>query len=145
MRSVTWGQVYARRLAESRLDARAPHEELLAVAAAVCGVHAQLLTGAELALSARVDGVTREEVRGLLWEARSLVKGNTLRGTLHLHPASDFALWKSVRAAYEPRWREQSWLDWQELTLAEAERLRAASARVSSCQSSHDCSRQRGS
>ena len=89
--------------------------ELLDVARATLGVHAQLMTGAELALSARVDGVTRDEVRELLWERRALVKGNTIRGTLHLHPADDFALWKSLRSA---RWREQKWLDWQELTLA---------------------------
>ena len=87
------------------------------------GVHAQLMTGAELALSARVDGVTRDGVRELLWERRALVKGNTIRGTLHLHPAGDFALWKSLGAT---RWRRQTWLDWQELTLADAEYLREA-------------------
>jgi hypothetical protein len=116
--------VYARRLAASRLDERAPYEALFDVAAAVCGVHAQLMTGAELALSARVDGVTRAEVDELLWQRRGLVKASTLRGTLHLHPAADVVLWKSVRAAYEPRWRTQPWLDWQGLTLADAEQLR---------------------
>jgi hypothetical protein len=87
-------------------------------------VHAQLLTGAELALSARVRDVTRDLVRELLWESRRLVKGTTIRGTLHLHPAADFPLWK---AAWRPeRWREPSWLTWQELTLAEGEHLRSA-------------------
>jgi hypothetical protein len=123
MRSLSWQQVYARRLAASRLDVRASQEELLDVARATLGVHAQLMTGAELALSARVDGVTRDEVRELLWERRALVKGNTIRGTLHLHPADDFALWKSLRSS---RWREQKWLDWQEVTLADAEHLRKA-------------------
>jgi hypothetical protein len=123
MRSLSWQQVYARRLAASRLDERAQHDELLDVARATLGVHAQLMTGAELALSARVDGVTRDEVRELLWERRALVKGNTIRGTLHLHPADDFALWKSLGSS---RWREQRWLDWQELTLADAEFLREA-------------------
>jgi DNA glycosylase AlkZ-like len=123
MRSLSWQQVYARRLAASRLDVRAPHEELLDVARATLGAHAQLLTGAELALSARVEGVTREGVRDLLWKRRELVKGNTIRGTLHLHPVRDYALWKSLRPA---RWREQKWLDWQELTLADAEYLREA-------------------
>ncbi len=93
------------------------------MARATLGAHAQLMTGAELALSARVDGVTRDEVRELLWEQRALVKGNTIRGTLHLHPADDFALWKSLGSG---RWREQKWLDWQELTLAGAEYLREA-------------------
>jgi hypothetical protein len=123
MRTLTWDQVYARRLAMSRLAGRAPAGELDSVVRATCGVHAQLETGAELALSARVDGVTRDEVRELLWQTRALAKAGTLRGTLHLHAADELALWKSLRAARE-RWRERSWLDWQGLTLAEAELLR---------------------
>jgi hypothetical protein len=115
--------VYARRLIQSSLDKRAPRGRLLDVARAICGAHAQLMTGAELALSARVDGVTREDVRDALWQTRELAKGGTLRGTLHVHPADDFAVWKSLRRGNE-RWREQFWLDWQELTLAQAERLR---------------------
>jgi hypothetical protein len=115
--------VYARRLERSSLDVRAPSERLLHVASAICGAHAQLTTGAELALSARVDGVTRDDVRAALWETRELVKGNTLRTTLHLHPAGDFALWRSVRLE-DRRWRLQWWLDEQQLALAEAERLR---------------------
>jgi hypothetical protein len=115
--------VYARRLARSSLDRRAPRGRLLEVARAICGAHAQLTTGAELALSARVEDVGREDVQTALWETRELVKANTLRTTLHLHAADDLPLWKSLGKA--ERWREQSWLDWQGLTLAEAERLRA--------------------
>jgi hypothetical protein len=123
MRSLTWEQVDARRLRASRLDRRAPHDELLDVARDVLGVHAQLMTGAELALSARVEGVTRDEVAELLWQSRELVKGNTIRGTLHLHPPADYTLWKSLRPA---RWREEWWLRERELTRADAERLREA-------------------
>ena len=126
MRTITWQQVYARRLAVSCLDVPASHDRLLEVATAICGVHAQLATGAELALSARVEDVIRDEVRECLWQTRSLVKANTIRGTLHVHPARDVPLWKSLQAAFEPRWRERWWLDEQELTLAEAEHLRAA-------------------
>jgi hypothetical protein len=123
MRSLTWRQVYARRIEASQLVRRAQRSELLAVLRATCGVHAQLVTGTELALSARVDGVTREEVRDLLWERRELAKASTLRGTLHVHPADELALWNSL-AATRGRWREQSWLDWQGLTPAEVEELR---------------------
>ena len=123
MRSVTWDQVYARRLARSRLDRPAPPEQLLELTEQVLGVHAQLMTGAELALSARVDGVTRELVRELLWEQRALVKGNTIRGTLHLHTPRDYAHWKSLP---DERWQTRQWLDFQQLTLADAEGLRAA-------------------
>jgi hypothetical protein len=125
MRSVTWQQVYARRLRASCLDRPAPLEELLEVASRILGLHAQLTTGAELALTARVDGASRELVRQLLWEQRQLVKANTLRGTLHLHPASELATFKALRTA-RARWREESWLKWQELTLGQAEWLREA-------------------
>src|SRR3954454_19590261 len=114
-------RIYARRLARSHLDAPAPADRVLDVVRDVLGVHAQLMTAAELSLSARVEGVTRATVPRLLWETRELVKGNTIRGTLHLQTPEDFALWKS---AYEPRWRTAKWLEWQELTLAEAEWLR---------------------
>jgi hypothetical protein len=115
--------VYARRLARSRLDRRAPLERLLEVTRGILGLHAQLPTTPVLTLAARVEGVTRAVVDELLWERRALVKGNTIRGTLHLQTPDDFALWKS---AYEPRWRTEAWLRWQGLTLAEAERLRDA-------------------
>jgi hypothetical protein len=115
--------VYARRLERSSLDVRAPRERLLEVAAAICGAHAQLTTGAELALSARVEDVTRDDVRSALWDTCELVKASTLRTTLHLHPAGDFALWRSVRLD-DQRWRLQWWLDEHQLTIEEAMQLR---------------------
>ena len=111
----------ARRLARSRLDRRAPAEELVAVVRETCGVHAQLESGAELAISARVEGVTRDDVREALWESRALVKASTLRTTLHLHPADEIALWKS---AYPPRASEAAWRKWQELTEDDVAQLR---------------------
>ena len=123
MRELTWDQVFARRLERSALDVRAPRERLLETARATCGVHAQLATGAELALSARVEGVTRGDVQDALWEARTLVKAATLRTTLHLHPAGDLPLWKSLELIGS-RWRTPKWLGWQGLTLGEAELLR---------------------
>jgi winged helix DNA-binding protein len=124
VRVLSWDQVFARRLRQSRLDDRAARDRLLEVARTTCGVHAQLASGAELALSARVEGVRRDDVRDALWQTRTLVKAGTLRTTLHLHPSDDVPLWKSVRML--GRWREQRWLDWQGLTLAEAEGLREA-------------------
>src|SRR6266571_8576880 len=119
MRTLTWRQVYARRLEASCLSARAPREQLSAVLRDTCGVHAQLMTGAELALSARLEGVARADVRELLWERQELAKANTIRGTLHLHPSDELGLWKSLRVTRD-RWRERSWLEWQGLTLPEA-------------------------
>jgi hypothetical protein len=115
--------VYARRLERGHLSKRAPPERLLEVTRDILGLHAQLPTTPVLSLAARVDGVTRAVVDDALWERRALVKGNTIRGTLHLQTPDDFALWKS---AYEPSWRTEQWLRRQELTLAEAEGLREA-------------------
>lgn len=115
MRQPTWDRVYARRLARSHLLGPAP---VLDVVRDTLGIHAQLATAAKLALSARSGDVRLDE---LLWERRQLVKGNTIRGTLHLNTPEDFALWKS---AYEPRWRTEAWLRWHELSLRDAERLR---------------------
>jgi len=69
----------------------------------VCGIHAQVMGSAELALSARLDGITQEDVRAELWEHRSLVKTWTIRGTLHLHPAADLPMWAAAtRAVGQP-------------------------------------------
>ena len=58
---------------------------------------------AELSISARVDGITQEDVRAELWEKRSLVKAWTIRGTLHLHPADDLPVWAAAaRALSDP-------------------------------------------
>ncbi len=65
----------------------------------MCGVQAQLQTAAELQLAARIDGVTQADVREAVWERRELVKAWTLRGTLHLHPAGELALWHAAQRA----------------------------------------------
>jgi hypothetical protein len=57
---------------------------------------------AELALSARVRGLTQEHVRRALWEKRTLAKTWTIRSTLHLHPADELPLWTAAVRAVEP-------------------------------------------
>jgi Winged helix DNA-binding domain len=99
MTSVTWDQVRARRLERSSLLSRAGAERLVGVAADVGGVHAQVQASAELQLGARVADVTQADVRTALWEKRTLVKAWTLRGTLHLHPAGELAVWHAARRA----------------------------------------------
>jgi hypothetical protein len=46
-----------------------------------------------------VEGITQSDVRNALWRDRSLAKAWTLRGTLHLHPAQELALWFASRRA----------------------------------------------
>jgi hypothetical protein len=68
---------------------------------------------AELQLAARVDGITQQDVRDALWRDRRLVKTWALRGTLHLHPADELALWFAARRAVRDDWNEglEAWPD----------------------------------
>jgi hypothetical protein len=60
-------------------------------------------SAAELALSARLDGIVQADVQAALWERRELVKTWTIRGTLHLHTAEDLPVWAAAtRAVAEP-------------------------------------------
>lgn len=99
MGSATWDEVRARRVARSSLAARSDAEQLVQVAGDLGGVHAQVQASAELQLAARVDGIARADILEALWERRSLVKAWTVRGTLHLHPADELALWHAARRA----------------------------------------------
>lgn len=63
------------------------------VAEEVCGIHAQVMSSAELSLALRVEGATAADVRHELWERRSLVKTYGHRGTLHLFPAASVHAW----------------------------------------------------
>jgi hypothetical protein len=98
---VSWDQVRASRTARSHLARRAPADRLVEVVRDVCGIHAQVTGSAELQLAARVDGITQADVRDALWERRVLAKTWTIRGTLHIHPADELALWTSVLRALE--------------------------------------------
>src|SRR6187455_1106442 len=99
MRELSWDEVRARRLDRHHLLEPAPRERLGEVVSEVGGIHAQVQGSAELQLAARVEGITQADVREALWERRELVKAWTLRGTLHLHPAGELALWLSARRA----------------------------------------------
>lgn len=96
---VTWPQVRARRLERHSLLDRSAAAQMVDVVRATCGIHAQVMAAAELSLSARVEGLTRENVQDALWHRRSLVKAWTIRGTLHLHPADELPLWYAARRA----------------------------------------------
>jgi hypothetical protein len=90
-------------VARSHLLEPALPDGLAEVVRDVCGIHAQVMGSAELAISARVEGITQEDVRAELWDQRSLVKTWTMRGTLHLHPADDLPLWAAaIRAVRQP-------------------------------------------
>jgi hypothetical protein len=105
---LTWDQVAAFRVRRHHLEARAPRAELVEVVRGLCGVHAQLMGSAELALWARVDGLEPGAVAHALWEERSLVKTWAMRGTLHLLPADELGLWHGALGTHrhylKPAW-----------------------------------------
>jgi hypothetical protein len=130
---VGWDEVRARRLARSSLSERSSSDRLVAVVAGLCGVHAQVQASAELQLASRVDGVTQDDVRAALWDERALVKAWTVRGTLHLHPAEELALWLAARRAVLgptqhglPGWRDPAGATHPALDPSEVETVRAA-------------------
>jgi hypothetical protein len=98
---MNWDEVRASRVARSHLAKRAPAAQLVEVVRDVCGIHAQVMASAELQLAARVEGITQADVREALWERRTIAKTWTTRGTLHIHPADELALWTAARRAVE--------------------------------------------
>jgi winged helix DNA-binding protein len=70
----------------------------------VCGIQAQVMSAAELALWVRCKGLARSDVRRALWENRTLIKTSGMRGTLHLLSSADFPIY--IRALERSRVRQ---------------------------------------
>jgi Winged helix DNA-binding domain len=103
-----WAQVATWRTARHHLVERAPAKAMLDVAADIAGLHAQVMSSAELTLAARVEGLEPDAVRRALWSDRSLVKTWAMRGTLHLLPAAEFPLWQAALATRRG-WEAGAW------------------------------------
>ncbi|MBE2316866.1 winged helix DNA-binding domain-containing protein [Solirubrobacter sp. CPCC 204708] len=101
-----WESVLAWRMARQHLTAHAT--DPLAVVSDLCGLHAQVLSSAQLTLWARMDDPP--DVHELLWRDRTLVKTWAQRGTLHLHRTDELPLWVGAQAALKPRYETRSWL-----------------------------------
>jgi hypothetical protein len=76
----------------------------------VIGVQAQVMSAAELALWARVDGLRPVDVQTALWQERTLVKTWAMRGTIHLFAAEDLPLVVAARCADGGRFRLHDFL-----------------------------------
>jgi hypothetical protein len=74
-----------------RLGLTSGFARLSDVAVALAGVHAQVMTSAEVAIGLRVPGVTRADVRA----SDALVRTYGPRGTVHLFAAADLGRWTS--------------------------------------------------
>jgi hypothetical protein len=123
---LAWPAVLAWRLARQRLDRRAPRSEALDVVREICGLHAQVMSSAELTLWARVEDIEPGAVREALWERRSLAKTWAMRGTLHLLPADELPIWVAAQGVLKPRHHAASWQRYFGLTREEAEAMLAA-------------------
>ena len=104
------------------LDQLESPKRAISVASDLCGLHAQVMSSAELTLWARIDGLAPDAVQRALWEERTLVKTWAMRGTLHLLPTAEFGTWQaalSARRSYLAR----AWLAYFDLSEAEMRQL----------------------
>jgi uncharacterized protein YcaQ len=101
---------------------------MLAVVSRLCGLQAQVMSSAELAVWARVEDLDRRAVQRALWEDRTLVKTWAMRGTLHLLPASELPLWHAALGASRRYQSDAAWQKHFGITLEELERLTQAIA-----------------
>jgi hypothetical protein len=116
---VKWDSVLAWRVERQHLARRA--KDPLAVISDICGLHAQVLSSAQLTLAARVEDPP--DVEDLLWEQRVLVKTWAMRGTLHLLPADELPLYVGAQSGLKPRYEQKTWLRHFELTPADAQSI----------------------
>ena len=123
-----WAQVMAWRAARHHLDERVRSEAMVEVVADIAGLHAQVMSSAELTLAARVEGLEPGDVGRALWEERSLVKTWAMRGTLHLLPAAEFPLWQAALSTRR-NWEAGAWQR-AFVPLGELERLNDAVAQA---------------
>jgi hypothetical protein len=100
---LSWERALAWRLQRHRLVERAATKDLLRVISRICGLHAQLMSSAELTVWARIDGLARSAVNDALWQNRTLVKLWAMRGTLHLLPSVELGMWIGALNTYTNR------------------------------------------
>lgn len=95
-----WAHAAAYRTRRHSLDRRVAAKEFLAVSTRLCGLHAQVMSSAELTLWNRVSKLDPAAVSNALWRDRTLVKSWLMRGTLHLTTVEDFHLFRSALSSY---------------------------------------------
>jgi hypothetical protein len=126
MIKLTWQKVAAWRMRRHHLVERAPAGRMLAVASRLCGLHAQVMSSAELTLWARVEGLERGAVQRALWADRTLVKTWAMRGTLHLLPAGELPMWHAALKTSRRYRKPAFWRRCFGITLEEVDRLTEA-------------------
>lgn len=97
------------------------------MARGVAGLHAQLLSSAQLSAWARTN-VRADDVLRALWNDRTLAKTWAMRGTLHLLPAEDVSLYTAARGT--DQYRKPHWLNYHGLKERDLDALIDAVATV---------------
>lgn len=100
---LSWEQALAWRMKRHRLVERAAPSDLLSIVSRICGLHAQLMSSAELSLWARIEGLGRDALQEKLWKHRTLVKLWAMRGTLHVLPSEELGVWVAALSTYTNR------------------------------------------
>ncbi len=126
---VSWDQVHAFRMARHHLDRPVPRTQLVKAVADACGIQAQVMAAAQLALRVRTRGLTLEDIDRALWQDRSVARVWCMRGTVHLVPSKEFAVF--VRGSSTRQLgRVDNWLSRTGGTTDSAERLLEAARTV---------------
>jgi hypothetical protein len=126
MLQLSWARSAAWRIQRHHLDRRAPSGSLLQVASRLCGLHAQLLSCAELTVWARVEDFDRKALQRALWKDRTLVKTWAMRGTLHLLPAKELKLWHAALATSRRYLKPTAWQKYFGISIEELDALTEA-------------------
>lgn len=93
---MTWEEICRRRLRAQHLHTPLPAASFRRMVTDICGLHAQVMSSAELAAAVRVAGLSPGAVATALWSDRSLVKTWAMRGTLHLLTTADYPLYAAA-------------------------------------------------
>jgi hypothetical protein len=95
------------RLERQHLKRPAAAGSLVDVARRLGGLHAQVMSSADLQLRARVQGHSPDDLPRALWDERTVVKTWLMRGTLHIVPADELAVFTGAldnRGEYAGAW-----------------------------------------
>jgi hypothetical protein len=118
MLQLPYAQVAAWRLSQQHLSDRADNAQWLDVVSQIGGLHAQMMSAAELALWARISDATPTMASDALWRERTLIKSWFWRGTLHLISRHDYALVVAALSTLK-HFERGSWQRYHGITLEE--------------------------
>ena len=97
MAALQWHQVHAWRLAQHGLSPRFSSQDFIGSVTRTCGIQAQVMSAAELAVCARVKGLSPQDVKAALFQDHTPVRTWAMRGTLHLLAASELPVYVAAR------------------------------------------------